>query len=708
MPSSHPEPSHAGHARLNSTDQVAHDLYVVRDSNGLYMGLFTFELAQERWPQSVLQNSIITLGQTEQFATAADSADQELTASTIKSNRLLHSLRIAKQFNKSHSTRESSKFWKRRAHITYYVFHNSDNPICKVPYACLTHGFGNRWIVFSDDSVQLVGDWSPNQISTGIDLARSFAKEAYEKMAPPGSMSTVAKHATLRQMPIQPLTQPLAERLQIRNGQIESQHVTRHVVRDENGCILGVYAPDEATKLWADARLDSSVIVVPRTIEFDEASRTIKGSKGFGTSFTANQYKAAIHSACLLPPKLAGRDATQFWRANASTKLNVFNDTSEPIGRLTPAELTETFGTQWFLLSITSAQVMANLASGVVKVRVRVMERRPAKTVSAAQAKPAVNPPQGQSKQSTKKQKLNPNMFYVIGCDEKIVYQCQKKKCQPVEAYLIRLLPSDSYKQTSTGIMLTWSLKRLGFKNSQVFSQACAAACKGNLHGPSTEISLPKAKPTSKPPSSSRQNSENGRTIVSKGTKSSAKEVISFDGPEHVLYVSKGAMSCERKGHRVEGATGAIVTLAGRLVAINVNYCNNCHRYYIGQREYEHYRDIYGPILGNFSFPTNMQGKNGSLSLSKESPLMMCGYTVRESDGLTSKERQLILANIIDRKILSKPRVIDYLQFFVSWRDGNPNMRNACDKWREDLTFVRNYKMDTQRRFSIRSVQRYR
>jgi exoribonuclease II len=103
-----------------------------------------------------------------------------------------------------------------------------------------------------------------------------------------------------------------------------------------------------------------------------------------------------------------------------------------------------------------------------------------------------------------------------------------------------------------------------------------------------------------------------------------------------------------------------------------------------------------------------MQGKNGSLSLSKESPLMMCGYTVRESDGLTSKERQLILANIIDRKILSKPRVIDYLQFFVSWRDGNPNMRNACDKWREDLTFVRNYKMDTQRRFSIRSVQRYR
>ena len=195
---------------------------------------------------------------------------------------------------------------------------------------------------------------------------------------------------------------------------------------------------------------------------------------------------------------------------------------------------------------------------------------------------------------------------------------------------------------------------------------------------------------------------------ASKGRTNTGAGEVSFDGPEHVLYVSKGTMSCERRGHRVESATGSIVTLKGRLVDINVNYCSNCRRYFIGLREYEHYRDRYGPILGNFSFPESAQSGSGSLTLSKESPLMMCGYNVRESEGLTSRERQLILANMIDRRILSKLRIIEYLQFFISWREGNPSMRNACAKWREDLAFVRYYKMDTQRRFSIRAVRRHR
>jgi hypothetical protein len=290
--------------------------------------------------------------------------------------------------------------------------------------------------------------------------------------------------------------------------------------------------------------------------------------------------------------------------------------------------------------------------------------------------------------------------------DGKVAYQCQESKSEQVRTYLKEHLPSGSYKLIARGIWLTQDLSVLGFKSPQEFTQVCAGVRKGETLEQQNSATTPSEKRAEKPlPQPDRQQKvQQGKQKEEK----KAKSIVSFDGPEHVLYVFKGALSCERRGHKVEGATGSMVTLAGRPVIINVNYCNNCRRYFLGQREYEHYRDIYGPVLGNFSFPESTQSGSGPVSLSKESQLMMCGYNVRESDGLTAKERQLILANMIDRKILSKPRIIEYLQFFISWREGNPNMKSACDKWREDLAFVRTYHMDTQRRFTIGAVRRSR
>lgn len=465
-------------------------------------------------------------------------------------------------------------------------------------------------------------------------------------------------------------------------------------------------------KVWPEARLDSSVIVVPQTIGFEDASATIALTESFETPFVDQQYKSAILYASELPEKLKDVDAERYWHSIEGIRLNVFNDTPMPIGRLTPLELDESFGTNWFLVTQTSAQVMSNLDPEAVSTRCRIIEKGSKRITEVASPSRQAEPPDtikpSKDQMAKARRELDSNFFHVLSSEGKIAYRCKRGKSDRVSRYLKHTLPTGSYKQTKSGIQLLVDAESLGFKNLTALGHACSIAGRGGVPKLKGPMKTSTAKPTERQSPSSIPRQEVSKKEAKKSVPRISRRMVSFDGPEHVLYVFKGTLSCERRGHNVEGATGSIVTLAGSPVNINVNYCNNCHKYYLGQREYEHYRGRFGPVLGNFSFPESTQSDPDSVSLSKESPLMMCGYNVRESEGLTSRERHLILANMIDRRILSKPRIIDYLQFFISWREGNPSMRNACNKWREDLAFVRDYSMNTQRRFTISTVRRNR
>lgn len=191
-----------------------------------------------------------------------------------------------------------------------------------------------------------------------------------------------------------------------------------------------------------------------------------------------------------------------------------------------------------------------------------------------------------------------------------------------------------------------------------------------------------------------------------KGTQAQA---VSFDGPKNVLYVGKDAGACRRKGHHVEAATGILARLDGKPTRMNVNYCRECGVFFLGYKEYCHYRDVQGPLLGNLSFtnlPMRIDYKGGTLA--EESVLMACGYSVSKESGLSPEERRLILANMLDRGIADKSLIIDYLQFFISNAHNRPNMQLACRKWSEDLDWVRGYRIDRQRHFVVAGIKRQR
>jgi hypothetical protein len=184
---------------------------------------------------------------------------------------------------------------------------------------------------------------------------------------------------------------------------------------------------------------------------------------------------------------------------------------------------------------------------------------------------------------------------------------------------------------------------------------------------------------------------------------------VSFDISDRILYICKGTRSCGSNGHTIVSATGVLPDIYGHPKKLNVNYCTNCKIYFIDSKEYRYYRKIYGILLGNFRIDSSMiNSYYNNVHLADESILKICGYTVNQNDNLTTNHRRLILANLMDRRIMPKHQIIEYINFFINNAKGKSNMSIPIQKWQSDLEWVRNYKIDYQRSFLIEDIDKYK
>ena len=125
--------------------------------------------------------------------------------------------------------------------------------------------------------------------------------------------------------------------------------------------------------------------------------------------------------------------------------------------------------------------------------------------------------------------------------------------------------------------------------------------------------------------------------------------------------------------------------------------------------EYKYYQKIYGNLLGNYAFEDAVVSDGNSFDgLAEKSVLNLCGYNVNMEEHLSTKDRRLILANIMDHNIVSKPKVIEYLTLFIASKKNMKNMKPAVQKWTADLEWVRQYKINNQRKFLISDLKKYR
>ena len=187
-------------------------------------------------------------------------------------------------------------------------------------------------------------------------------------------------------------------------------------------------------------------------------------------------------------------------------------------------------------------------------------------------------------------------------------------------------------------------------------------------------------------------------------------KLISFEEQENILYIGKSAAYCRNKGHEVISVTGLLSTKHGTQARINCNYCESCKKYFISTKEYLYYQKLFGFLLGNLTFEDNSKDSESSFNklLAPESLLYICGYNVKDNNGkgLTASERQDILGAIMNHGIMEKNRVMEYLQTFINTREYQPNMKDAVEKWKEDLDWVRNYNINKQQKFYITTIKK--
>ena len=80
-----------------------------------------------------------------------------------------------------------------------------------------------------------------------------------------------------------------------------------------------------------------------------------------------------------------------------------------------------------------------------------------------------------------------------------------------------------------------------------------------------------------------------------------------------------------------------------------------------------------------------------SEKLADESTLHKLGYTVSQERGLSAKQRQQILEFAISSKMMSKRKVVNFLEYLIKTNGKKKNNEIAVSKWKADLEHIKNY-----------------
>lgn len=177
------------------------------------------------------------------------------------------------------------------------------------------------------------------------------------------------------------------------------------------------------------------------------------------------------------------------------------------------------------------------------------------------------------------------------------------------------------------------------------------------------------------------------------------------------LIVRCNIFKCMHEEHEIQNITAVVKVLLedGReeYVQISAGYCQQCNVYFIMESTYQELKRK-GIILCRVT-DSKTYAKGGFMNgskLAQESILMQYGYNVSQTVGLSARQRQKILAVMIDNKVLSKSEIISYLDFFIRQHGTRNNMGIAISKWEDDREFVEHYRSGEYTKFGVNAIYR--
>lgn len=116
---------------------------------------------------------------------------------------------------------------------------------------------------------------------------------------------------------------------------------------------------------------------------------------------------------------------------------------------------------------------------------------------------------------------------------------------------------------------------------------------------------------------------------------------------------------------------------------------------------------MYKTILAKIHLISDSTSQLNLATLADESPLRLSGYSVSQGKGLSQKERETLLASLINHNLISKANTIQYLNWFIQMNGQRSGNSLAKEKWESDLIFVRKLNQAVQPSHAISQVVPY-
>ena len=166
----------------------------------------------------------------------------------------------------------------------------------------------------------------------------------------------------------------------------------------------------------------------------------------------------------------------------------------------------------------------------------------------------------------------------------------------------------------------------------------------------------------------------------------------------HDIIVLNNTLKCDTK-HKTHDISVGLPVLDESgyvdIIYVLASYCEDCKRYTITK---EVFNNINGVILCEVINKIGITAENKEdveIELSqRESILYRYGYNVKTSENLSTKQRHIIIASLVESGIMTRTQIIDHLTSLINRGEKIESWKRAVDKWKQDRYYTQDYKTE--------------
>lgn len=161
------------------------------------------------------------------------------------------------------------------------------------------------------------------------------------------------------------------------------------------------------------------------------------------------------------------------------------------------------------------------------------------------------------------------------------------------------------------------------------------------------------------------------------------------------VIVLNNTLACDLN-HKIYDITVALPVLNenGDINNITVlaSYCEDCNRYTITKDVFNNINGVLMcQVIDKTSTYTDVIESDIEID-QHESLLYRYGYNVKTSKNLSTKQRHIIIASLVESGIMTRNQISDHLTMLINRGGKIESWKDATDKWKQDRYYIQSYK----------------